>query len=97
MFGNFICFNHDHGNNKKNIRQMKTPIQTLVENMEDIQKNLILDHSRDIFKTAIKIIKAYETQEKQHLIKAFEAGEIDFNVCFYKSAEDFYEQNYDKN
>lgn len=73
---------------------MKTPIQTLIENMEDIQANLILDHSRDIFKTAIKIIKAYETQEKQHLIKAFEAGERDFNVCFYKSAEDFYEQNY---
>ena len=74
---------------------MKTPIQTLIENMEEIQANLILDHSRDIFKTAIKIIKAYETQEKQHLIKAFEAGERDFNVCFYKSAEDFYEQNYE--
>jgi hypothetical protein len=76
---------------------MKTPIQTLIENMEDIHANLILDHSRDIFNTAIKIIKAYETQEKQHLIKAFEAGERDYNICFYKSAEDFYEQNYGKN
>ena len=74
---------------------MKTPIQTLIENMEEIQANLILDHSRDIFKTAIKIIKAYETHEKQHLIKAFEAGERDFNICFYKSAEDFYNQNYE--
>jgi hypothetical protein len=76
---------------------MKTPIQKLIENMEDIQANLILDHSRDIFKTAIKIIKTYETQEKRGLMEAFEAGENDFHKCKFDSSEDWYNKTYDKN
>ena len=74
---------------------MKTPIQNIIQNLEEIRENLIFDHSRELFKSVIKIVKAHQESERNHLQKAFEAGERDFNTCFYNSAEDFYNQNYE--
>jgi hypothetical protein len=73
---------------------MKTPVQNIIHNLEEIKETLIFDHSRELFKSVIKIVKGHEEQEKQRLIQAFKDGEIDFNKCEFQSAEEWYNKTY---
>ena len=74
---------------------MKTPIQNIIHNLEEIRETLIFDHSRELFKSVIKIVKVHEEQEKQRLMEAFEAGEKDFHKCKFDSSEDWYNKTYE--
>jgi hypothetical protein len=73
---------------------MKTSTQKIIESLEIIESNLQIDHSKEILKGVLQIVKNCQSLEKRQLMDAFEAGEKDFNKCKFHSSEDYVNKTY---
>jgi hypothetical protein len=74
---------------------MKTSTQKIIESLEFIESKFTIDHSKEILKGVLQIVKNYQSLEKRQLMDAFEAGEKDFHKCKFDSSEDYVKKTYE--